>query len=118
MSRASSWRSCCDESILHRRSNDRAIRRLPVEHLEVAGLLHISKCYDRRMALRDVTLGVEPGEIVGLVGPNGAGLTAYFGGEHTIPGDVSARRWTCWRSGDVSKVTRLPWEGLDPDAAR
>jgi ABC-2 type transport system ATP-binding protein len=98
----------------------------------LAGLFRASKHYGRRMAVRDVTLNVGAAEIVGLVGPNGAGKTtllrvlaglvrlssgvvrisdasrvAYFGGEHTIPGEVSARRWSSfWRARDLSQVTR------------
>jgi ABC-2 type transport system ATP-binding protein len=98
----------------------------------LAGLFRASKHYGRRMAVRDVTLSVGAAEVVGLVGPNGAGKTtllrvlaglvrlssgavrisdasrvAYFGGEHTIPGDVSARRWSSfWRARDLSQVTR------------
>src|SRR6202000_1097014 len=36
---------------------------------------HISKHYGKMRALEDVSLAVEPGEILGLVGPNGAGET-------------------------------------------
>lgn len=98
----------------------------------LAELSHASKHYGRRMAVRDVTLSVRAAEIVGLVGPNGAGKTtllrvlaglvrltsgvvrmsdaarvAYFGGEHTVPGDVSARRWSSfWQATDRSRVTR------------
>ena len=98
----------------------------------LAALLRASKYYGRRMAVSDVTLSVAAAEIVGLVGPNGAGKTtllrilaglvslssgvvrisdssrvAYFGGEQTIPGDVSARRWSSfWRRREPSQVTR------------
>src|SRR6266853_6125372 len=98
----------------------------------MARLVRVSKYYGRRSALIDVTLNVAAAEVVGLVGPNGAGKTtllrilaglvrpssgtiessgiprvAYFGGEHTLPGDVSARRWCSFRrSSDASQVTR------------
>lgn len=39
---------------------------------------HLSKAYRRRRVVRDVSLEVQPGEIVGLLGPNGAGKTTSF----------------------------------------
>lgn len=39
---------------------------------------NISKSYKGRQVVRDVTLGVEQGEVVGLLGPNGAGKTTTF----------------------------------------
>ena len=91
-----------------------------------AQLLGVAKRYGRQVVLEGITLSVQRGEIVGLVGPNGAGKTTllriisglvrpstgsidlevapgalrYFGGERTVPGDVSARRWrTLWNGG-------------------
>jgi ABC-2 type transport system ATP-binding protein len=98
----------------------------------MARLLRVSKYYGRRSALRDVTLGIAAAEVVGLVGPNGAGKTTllrilaglvrpssgtvqssgvsrvtYFGGEQTLPGDVSAARWSSfWRSSDTLQIPR------------
>jgi lipopolysaccharide export system ATP-binding protein len=39
---------------------------------------HLAKRYGGRMVVRDVSLTVEPGEVVGLLGPNGAGKTTCF----------------------------------------
>ena len=36
---------------------------------------HLSKHFGRRAAVDDISMGVEQGEIFGLVGPNGAGKT-------------------------------------------
>jgi lipopolysaccharide export system ATP-binding protein len=41
-------------------------------------VISIAKSYDRKVVLRDVSLGVERGEVVGLLGPNGAGKTTCF----------------------------------------
>lgn len=85
----------------------------------VAGLHAVSRRFGRTLAVRDMAVTFQAAEIVGLVGPNGAGkttalrilagllrpsagrvdlppavLVSYFGGEQTLPPDVSASRWT------------------------
>ena len=39
---------------------------------------HLRKAFRRKVAVRDVSLCVNPGEVVGLLGPNGAGKTTTF----------------------------------------
>jgi len=39
---------------------------------------HLKKSYRRRCVVSDVSIHVNPGEIVGLLGPNGAGKTTTF----------------------------------------
>jgi lipopolysaccharide export system ATP-binding protein len=41
-------------------------------------VVSIAKSYDRKVVLKDVSLGVERGEVLGLLGPNGAGKTTCF----------------------------------------
>ena len=37
---------------------------------------HVSKAYERKLAVRDLNLRIEPGTMFGLLGPNGAGKTS------------------------------------------
>ncbi len=39
-------------------------------------LENVSKAYERKLAVRDLTLAIEPGTMFGLLGPNGAGKTS------------------------------------------
>ncbi len=104
----------------------------------IATLSGVSKRFGRHTALHDVTVAFLAGEILGLVGPNGAGKTtalrivaglvrpsgggvtrpaagriAYFGGEQTLPPDVSARRWAeLWHSANSRAVPRRPFAVL------
>lgn len=39
---------------------------------------HLAKQYSKRQVVKDVSLHVNPGEVVGLLGPNGAGKTTCF----------------------------------------
>ncbi|MBA3675978.1 MAG: LPS export ABC transporter ATP-binding protein [Sphingosinicella sp.] len=41
-------------------------------------VVSIAKSYDRKSVLKDVSLGLDRGEVVGLLGPNGAGKTTCF----------------------------------------
>src|SRR6056300_1824194 len=40
--------------------------------------LNLAKSYKGRTVIQDVSVTVEPGEIIGLLGPNGAGKTTCF----------------------------------------
>ncbi|HEY3488572.1 MAG TPA: LPS export ABC transporter ATP-binding protein [Candidatus Deferrimicrobiaceae bacterium] len=68
--------------------------------LAVEGL---KKSYKRREVVRGVSLGIEPGEVVGLLGPNGAGKTTIF---YMMVGLVSPDQGTVHLDGQ--DVTRLP----------
>jgi lipopolysaccharide export system ATP-binding protein len=41
-------------------------------------VVSIAKSYDKKTVLKDVSLGVDRGEVLGLLGPNGAGKTTCF----------------------------------------
>jgi lipopolysaccharide export system ATP-binding protein len=71
-----------------------------VKPLAVEGL---KKSYKRREVVRGVSLGIEPGEVVGLLGPNGAGKTTIF---YMMVGLVSPDQGTVHLDGQ--DVTRLP----------
>lgn len=64
---------------------------------------HLSKTYNKRTVVNDVSLSVNPGEIVGLLGPNGAGKTTSF---YMIAGLVHPDKGTVMLDG--KDVTRLP----------
>lgn len=63
----------------------------------------LNKKYGRRLVVKNVSIGVEQGEIVGLLGPNGAGKTTTF---YMITGMIRPD------SGQVllgdKEITRLP----------
>src|SRR5271168_3052544 len=47
------------------------VARMPVVELD-----RISKAYDKKIAVQDLSLRIEPGSMFGLLGPNGAGKTS------------------------------------------
>lgn len=63
----------------------------------------LQKSYARRCVVNDVTLHVEPGEVVGLLGANGAGKTTTF---YIIIGLETAEAGRVYLAGQ--DVTRLP----------
>lgn len=46
--------------------------------IEAVKIKHVSKKKQNRWILQDISLSIQPGEIVGLVGPNGAGKTSLM----------------------------------------
>lgn len=44
--------------------------------MPTVALAHVSKSYDKKIAVQDLSLQIEPGTMFGLLGPNGAGKTS------------------------------------------
>ena len=51
---------------------------------------HVSKSFGATRAVDDVSLTIDPGEIVGLIGENGAGKTTLT---HPLASSIST---SCW----------------------
>jgi lipopolysaccharide export system ATP-binding protein len=76
-----------------------------VDPRTIEGLVayHIGKQYKGRPVVRDVSIGVQRGEVVGLLGPNGAGKTTCF---YVITGLIRADAGAIYLDGE--EVTDLP----------
>jgi lipopolysaccharide export system ATP-binding protein len=76
-----------------------------VDPRTIEGLVgyHIGKAYKGRPVVRDVSVGVQRGEVVGLLGPNGAGKTTCF---YVITGLIRADSGAVYLDGE--EVTDLP----------
>lgn len=63
----------------------------------------LQKIYKNREVVKDVSLGMEKGEVVGLLGPNGAGKTTTF---YMITGIVKPNRGRVTYNGE--DITNFP----------
>src|SRR5687768_10314881 len=63
-----------DSSVIERAEDAAAVGEIS----RGLSVVSIAKSYDKKTVLKDVSLGVERGEVVGLLGPNGAGKTTCF----------------------------------------
>ena len=66
---------------------------------------HLAKTYRSRQVVKDVTLGVQSGEVIGLLGPNGAGKTTSF---HMVVGLVPCDSGSIYLNRD--DITHLPMD--------
>ena len=89
-------------------------------------LIHVSKQYDQRPALSDVTLEIGKGEFVLLMGPSGAGkstlLRMLIGAERPDEGQifVHQKNVTTLKPSDVPYLRRkvgTKWERVSIEAA-
>jgi ABC-type Mn2+/Zn2+ transport system ATPase subunit len=70
---------------------------------------HVSAHRDGRLALRDVSLRIEPRTVTALIGPNGAGKSTLFG---LLSGRLRPTAGTIALGGDVAEV--LQATAVDP----
>ena len=68
--------------------------------------LHLAKSYKDRHVVEDVSIAIEPGQIVGLLGPNGAGKTTCF---YMIIGLIHADKESILINGQ--DISHLPMHG-------
>src|SRR5947209_10936285 len=77
---------------------------------------HLTKDYGRYRALDDLTLTVAPGEVFGLLGPNGSGKTTalrlLLGFLRPTAGQASINGHDCWSDSVAARrqVAYLPGE--------
>ena len=76
------------------------VRQVSSSGLEVKGL---RKSYRKRIVIRDVSMSLEQGEVVALLGPNGSGKTTTF---YAVAGLINADGGQVLL--DSQDVTRLP----------
>ena len=67
---------------------------------------HLYKKYKSREVVKDVSLYINPGEVVGLLGPNGAGKTTSF---YMIVGLIPVDRGNIWLND--KDITKFPVHG-------
>ena len=80
------------------------IAELASENIEIGLKIHgLRKSYRKRVVIRDVSMSLERGEVVGLLGPNGSGKTTTF---YAVAGLVSADGGKVSIDGD--DITALP----------
>jgi len=68
--------------------------------------LNLAKSYKDRHVVEDVSIAIEPGQVVGLLGPNGAGKTSCF---YMIIGLIHADKGKIIIDGQ--DITQLPMHG-------
>ena len=80
------------------------IAELASENTEIGLKIHgLRKSYRKRVVIRDVSMSLQRGEVVGLLGPNGSGKTTTF---YAVAGLVSADGGKVSIDGD--DITALP----------
>ncbi|KAI0003179.1 P-loop containing nucleoside triphosphate hydrolase protein [Xylariaceae sp. FL0662B] len=89
---------------------DAETRRVTASESDLLRLLHVSKSFGSNVAVDDVSLGLQPGEILALLGPNGAGKTTTV---NMVRGDLTPTSGKIYLEGiDVQKNTRLAQKHL------
>ena len=71
---------------------------------------HLRKSYRKRVVIRDVSLNLRRGEVVGLLGPNGSGKTTTIG--KLASQFKAAGKTVIIAAGDTFEVVKVKWNGL------
>ncbi len=74
---------------------------------QVLGFERVGKSYGDVEAVREVTFGIEPGEVLGLLGPNGAGKTTLIRVAMDIIRPTSGRVWLFGEPLDRAHLDRV-----------
>ncbi|KAI1074427.1 P-loop containing nucleoside triphosphate hydrolase protein [Whalleya microplaca] len=89
---------------------DAETSRVAASESDLLRLLHVSKSFGSNVAVDDVSLGLQPGEILAVLGPNGAGKTTTI---NMVRGDLTPNSGKIFLEGvDVQKNTRLAQKHL------
>ena len=77
------------------------VRQVSSSGLEVKGL---RKSYRKRVVIRDVSMSLQQGEVVALLGPNGSGKTTTF---YAVAGLINVKTKTKLRE-EAEKLNFMP----------
>ena len=68
-------------------------------------LRHVKKVYDGKVIIKDISLGIEKGEIVSILGPSGSGKTTLL---NLILGIAPTDQGSIWFDGE--EITNVAME--------
>lgn len=72
----------------------------------------VSKAYEQKVAVRDLSLQIEAGTMLGLLGPNGAGKTSSIRMMVGITRGNSRSHWCSWCDRRMAVASRIYRVGI------